>query len=86
MNIQAKTILHYILEQTLNSVETLDPSVNRWRFVKPMSTARKQFSLIATPAGLYAMGGWDSSKQLDSVECYNPATDCWTVVASMLTP
>ena len=34
---------------------------------------------------LYAVGGNDGTRALSSVECYDPATNVWSVVASMTT-
>ena len=34
---------------------------------------------------LYAVGGHDSTRDLSSVECYDPSTNVWSVVAPMST-
>ena len=35
---------------------------------------------------LYAIGGFDSAKRLNSVECYHPENDEWTMIVPMNTP
>lgn len=32
---------------------------------------------------MYAVGGWDGSKRLDSIEQYSVTTNTWTFVSSM---
>lgn len=34
---------------------------------------------------VYAVGGWEGSFRLDSVEKYDPATNTWTLVTPMKT-
>ncbi len=32
---------------------------------------------------VYAVGGWEGTSRLDSVERYNPETNTWSAVASL---
>ena len=32
---------------------------------------------------IYAVGGWEGSSRLDSIERYNPSTNQWNMVAPM---
>jgi hypothetical protein len=50
-----------------------------------MPTARNYLAVGVVNGTLYAVGGYDGTAYLDTVEAYNPSTDTWTSVASMPT-
>jgi N-acetylneuraminic acid mutarotase len=55
-----------------------------WGIRAPMLIARSGHGLAAAPNGkLYAVGGYDGTNFLNSVEEYDPATDSWTTKAPM---
>ncbi|KAK3103013.1 hypothetical protein FSP39_015766 [Pinctada imbricata] len=61
-----------------------DANTNAWRQIAPMNTARMYHSLCSLYGMIYAIGGQGERKRiLNTVECYNPATDNWFFVKSM---
>ena len=50
-----------------------------------MTTARRGHGVAVLGDFLYAVGGWDGTRVLSSVERYDPATNVWSVVAAMTT-
>ena len=40
-----------------------------------MHTKRSKMSMVDSGGSLYVMGGFDGSTTINSVECYNPATN-----------
>ncbi len=77
----------------LSTVEAYNPASNTWSTLAPMPTARQGLAAVAGPDGRiyalggfnYALGGINKSRSLATVEAYNPASNTWTAVASMLT-
>nr|7ON8_A Chain A, SAKe6AR [synthetic construct] len=73
----------------LNSVECYDPETNEWSLVAPMNTRRSGVGVAVLNRLLYAVGGYDGSPDghthLNSVECYDPETNEWSLVAPMNT-
>jgi kelch-like protein 1/4/5 len=49
-----------------------------------MSTPRSTVGVAVLDGKLYAVGGRDGSSCLNSVECYDPHTNRWTLVSPML--
>ena len=48
-----------------------------------MNVKRSRVALVATYGKLFAIGGYDGSSNLSSVEVYIPDTDTWTFVKDM---
>ncbi|XP_060845576.1 kelch-like protein 5 [Rhopalosiphum padi] len=67
----------------LNTVEVFDNSIKIWRMVTSMNTDRSGFVVGVLNDHLYAVGGYDGSYSLKSVECYDPRNDTWIPVADM---
>jgi hypothetical protein len=71
----------------LASTEFFDPNANTWSAKASMPTAR--YGLAAAPitiggvAGVLAIGGYNGSGTISTVEFYDPATDSWTANASL---
>lgn len=61
------------------------PATNTWETKAPMNHPRGEFVLVAIKGQLYAMGGYNYSGVINSVEQYNPFTDTWTDKAPMIT-
>jgi len=66
-------------------------TLGTWAAIDPMRTSRTAFGTARTPNGIiYAMGGvrvGDSSRlPSGGVEAYFPASNTWTIAASMPTP
>ena len=56
-----------------------------WSTVASLSTAREFFAAAEADGLVYAIGGFDGSNILTSVEEYDPETDTWSTVASLST-
>eukprot|EP00058_Branchiostoma_floridae_P002310 XP_002587798.1 hypothetical protein BRAFLDRAFT_92243 [Branchiostoma floridae] len=69
--------------QYLNTVECYTPAERRWKYVAPMSTARRYVAVGVMGGLLYAVGGYDGSAVLDCVEVYDPNSDHWRYAAPM---
>ena len=56
----------------------------KWLPIPPMHQARYAFSAIVCEGKIYVMGGLESAnKMLCECECFDPATQQWTVIASL---
>ena len=53
--------------------------------IEPMVTAREEFSLVMScqDQKLYALGGYDGKKCLDSIESYDFETGKWEAIGTM---
>ncbi|XP_071963391.1 kelch-like protein 24 isoform X2 [Antedon mediterranea] len=60
-----------------------DPSCDNWAQVSPMNYPRSELGVAAVDGYIYAVGGWEGSARLDSVERYSPSTNTWTFVSPM---
>lgn len=49
-----------------------------------MKRKRRYLSAVAVNNRLYAIGGYDASSRLNTVECFDPSTSQWTVMTPML--
>src|SRR5206468_3550529 len=61
------------------------PGSGSWTTKAPMPTARYGLGVATVDGILYAVGGWNGSSHLSTVEAYNPTTDTWGTKASMPT-
>ena len=57
----------------LNLAEVYDPIDNSWNYIAPMDISRSSFGAAALGGKLYAVGGYDDSTYLNSVEVYDPS-------------
>ena len=61
-----------------------------WVEVAPLSTARAAASVVVVHNMIYVMGGRNSNQEftapttLDTMEGYDPCTDTWTDLGTML--
>jgi kelch-like protein 19 len=60
-----------------------DPDADVWTLVAPMSTARIGVGVAVVNRLLYAIGGFDGTSRLSSVERYHPENNEWQMVAPM---
>lgn len=56
-----------------------------WRQVGVLSGRRLQFGVAVIEQRLYVVGGRDGLKTLNTVECYNPRSNTWSVMPPMAT-
>ena len=54
------------------TVERLDLELGRWVSVEPMLSRRSTLGVAVLDEQLYAVGGFDGTNGLDTVEKYNP--------------
>lgn len=55
-----------------------DPVQNIWKRLPDMQEFRSNFSVVVHKEHLYAIGGdKEININIDSVEMYNPDTNCW---------
>lgn len=63
-----------------------DPRFDCWIQIASLNEKRTFFHLSALRGRLYAVGGRNSSGEIDSVECYNLKRNDWTLVSHMSEP
>ncbi|XP_051878526.1 kelch-like protein 20 [Pristis pectinata] len=60
-----------------------DPCYDMWHKMAPMNVARSELGLVMLDGYVFAVGGWEGTSRLDSIECYNPHTNAWRFLESM---
>ncbi|KAL7641772.1 UNVERIFIED_CONTAM: hypothetical protein RMT77_007646 [Armadillidium vulgare] len=60
-----------------------DPVLDEWHDLAPMKSARSELGLCMLDGLVYAVGGWDGMRRLNTVECYDRKTNQWSSVTSM---
>ena len=63
--------------KSIASAEMYDPRTNEWIELEPMATKRCGVGLTALGDSIYAVGGHDGEKYLNSVERYDVASKKW---------
>lgn len=67
--------------ECLKSSERFDVENNSWIPASDMKSARGRFSIGVHDNKIYAFGGSSGNHDMKTVECYEPGTDKWEVVA-----
>ncbi|KAK9502604.1 hypothetical protein O3M35_011343 [Rhynocoris fuscipes] len=62
-----------------------DTVLDYWQEMEAMLVPRSELGMAILDGYVYAVGGWEGSFRLDSVERYDPATNTWTLVTPMKT-
>lgn len=75
----------------LASVEKLElgcrgEQQSSWSFVASLNTARSRPGVVALDGKLFAVGGYNGSEHLSSVECYDPHINQWQLIEAMSSP
>lgn len=65
------------------SLYRYDRDTDSWVQIKSMEQPRLGVGVAVINRLLYAVGGYDGTTRLSSVECYNPDKDCWNLVKDM---
>ncbi|KPJ11255.1 Kelch-like ECH-associated protein 1 [Papilio machaon] len=60
-----------------------DPESDTWTHVAAMGSARLGVGVAVVNRLLYAVGGFDGTRRVRSVECYHPENNRWSDVAPM---
>lgn len=61
-----------------------DPKTDQWTIITPISSPRDSVGLCLLGDKLYAVGGYDGQQYLTDVECYDPVTNEWTRVRTIV--
>lgn len=75
---------HFDSNNVTCSSYRFDPDTKQWSFIAAMTTARSTVGVAVLNGRLYAVGGRDGAACLNSVECYDPHTNKWSVRCPML--
>ncbi|KAL3876219.1 hypothetical protein ACJMK2_034089 [Sinanodonta woodiana] len=65
------------------SVYRFDQNLDLWQEMGPLNVARSELGLAMLDGHMYAVGGWDGKRRLDSVERYDPETNSWSFIPPM---
>ncbi|XP_045214051.2 kelch-like protein 3 [Mercenaria mercenaria] len=65
------------------SMWRFDQNLDTWMEMVPMNMARSELGMAMLDGHVYAIGGWDGSSRLDSVERYNPVLNTWSFIPPM---
>ncbi|KAG5846276.1 hypothetical protein ANANG_G00148060 [Anguilla anguilla] len=77
----------YAKSDTLKSAYRYNPVQDRWQRLADMQENRSNFSLVEREGRFYAIGGdRDINNNMDSVACYCPNTDCWSLAHPLDAP
>ncbi|XP_013395524.1 kelch-like protein diablo [Lingula anatina] len=60
-----------------------DACFDNWLEMTPMNMPRSELGLAMLDGFIYAVGGWEGTARLDTVERYNPFSNSWSFVAPM---
>ena len=63
-----------------------DPATNIWTQITRMQSPRYAHGAVAYKGFIYAIGGHDGSKYLDTGEKYDPQTNTWSPIPPMNSP
>ncbi|XP_076820217.1 kelch-like protein 23 [Clavelina lepadiformis] len=66
-----------------NTAECYDPRNGKWEYIPPMKTCRDGLTAVVLNDEIYAIGGYDGSNHVSSVEKYNLYAKTWIDVPSM---
>ena len=64
-------------------IQVYDPIVGRWRDAEAMSMLRSRVGVAVMRNRLYAIGGYNGTDRLNTVEVFDAETKQWSKVASM---
>ncbi len=68
------------------TVYMYDTETDAWTERSPMPTPRGALAVAESGGKLYAIGGYDGTRNRAEVEVYNPVGDAWTAAAPLPTP
>jgi N-acetylneuraminic acid mutarotase len=66
------------IPQYLKTVERFDIAGPSWSTMAPLLTERESAAVVAASGLLYAFGGGNVNRSIDSAEAFNPATGTWS--------
>ncbi|XP_071999393.1 kelch-like protein 6 isoform X5 [Engystomops pustulosus] len=71
-------------KETQHDVWKYNSSINKWIQIENLNVGRWRHKMAALCGKVYALGGFDGSQRIYSVEAYEPFQDCWTEVAPLI--
>lgn len=69
----------------MSSGERLNLRKNAWEPITAMHSRRSTHEVVEVDGYLFSIGGNDGSSSLNSCERYDPKSNKWTIVSSMVT-
>ncbi|KAG8445402.1 hypothetical protein GDO86_010256 [Hymenochirus boettgeri] len=79
----------YVIGGTLHEVvevECYDPYIGTWSLIRPAQKYVSNFTAVGCNGKLYLIGSCAIKYNALTLQCYNPATDGWSVIASPFIP
>ncbi|XP_063771772.1 kelch-like protein 6 isoform X2 [Pseudophryne corroboree] len=70
-------------KETQHEVWKYNSSINKWIQIEYLNVGRWRHKMAALCGRVYAVGGFDGSQRIHSVESYDPFHNCWTEVAPL---
>ncbi|XP_036358022.1 kelch-like protein 5 [Octopus sinensis] len=67
-------------------VERYNTVTRQWNNIASMNTSRAWPGVTVFDGRIYVLGGFDGSCRLRTAEMYDPDTDQWTYISSMIIP
>ncbi|XP_018429885.1 PREDICTED: kelch-like protein 6 [Nanorana parkeri] len=71
-------------KETQNDVWKYNSSINKWIQIEFLNVGRWRHKMAALCGKVYAIGGFDGSQRMYSVEAYDPFHNCWTEVIPLV--
>ncbi|KAM4771680.1 kelch-like protein 6 [Rhinophrynus dorsalis] len=71
-------------KETQHEVWKYNSSINKWIQIEYLNVGRWRHKMAALCGKVYAIGGFDGSQRIYSVEAYDPFHNCWTEVAPLI--
>ncbi|KAM4693140.1 kelch-like protein 6 [Discoglossus pictus] len=71
-------------KETQHAVWKYNSAINKWIQIEYLNVGRWRHKMAALCGKVYAIGGFDGSQRMYSVEAYDPFHNCWTEVAPLL--
>uniref|UniRef100_A0A8C5M4M5 BTB domain-containing protein n=1 Tax=Leptobrachium leishanense TaxID=445787 RepID=A0A8C5M4M5_9ANUR len=71
-------------KETQHDVWKYNSSINKWIQIEYLNVGRWRHKMAALCGKVYAIGGFDGSQRMYSVEAYDPFHNCWSEVAPLL--
>nr|XP_057938775.1 kelch-like protein 6 [Doryrhamphus excisus] len=70
-------------KETQKDVWKYNGALDKWMRVEPLTIGRWRHKMAVQRGKVYALGGFDGVRRLDSVEAYDPFHNCWIQVAPL---
>ncbi|MCK9357567.1 MAG: hypothetical protein M0R22_10580 [Dehalococcoidia bacterium] len=67
----------------LGTVEQFDPAADVWSVLPLLGKQRRDLGAAQVDGRVYALGGFDGSRQTETCEAYDPREGAWTDIAPM---